>query len=118
MGNVQIGKDPVPPAPSSLPERAWIQQNQGEDRAIYFNIHKYNKEFYQREDVMEMFYLDWIDECVLTFGPRGGFKGLVLKLNAFPDAPEYKISKTHQVLAKEIALILNKEGVKVGKIKG
>ena len=111
---VKVYVPPQQPEEPSLPEKAWIQHSEGDDPAIVFNIHKYSKEWRQREDVTELFYFKWINFVEVKVGKRGGFKGLVIDLN-LEDGPKYKVSKSHRELAGEIVKILRKNGVKVVK---
>lgn len=98
------------PPEASKPEKAWIKNNH-----LYFNIHAYSKDEAYRIDQQEMFELEWIKKAVLKFGPRKGFKELLVDLGNLKQGWNFKISKSHKKLASDIAVLLSQNGILVKK---
>lgn len=107
MGKAQIKteKDFEAPPPASQPEKAWLK-----DGKLFFNIHVHDRRYGCRVDTPEMFELGWIVGLDAYLGPNGGFKGIVIKLDGLEAGAEYKISKSHTELAREIWRLLEQSG--------
>ena len=90
---------------ASKPERAWI-----ENKTLYVDYHKYNKDMFYYVDAHATIPFQEIIEFVMRFGARRGFKGMRIVYD-HKSPVELKMSNNHEEVIIQIYNLLKREGL-------